>query len=160
MKFAKSGLMFLSAALVSGCGQDVSQTFNDALAAAKAKMAENVSAQSEIAAACALKAEPDTELLNLRQQLKQARQQLADSNAALRAAQEKLKAGNKQSAELQQEQTLLRTERTAMETTTRHVRQLEQQLTNQDAQLNELQKTLLDTEAGCRAVAEELARKT
>ena len=162
MKFLKSGLMLLSAALMSsGCEQSASDNFGNALALAKAKM-NNGSEASEVAMACPEQPDHNAELLHLKQQLQLTQQKLAQSNAELIAARNQLSAHSSESsvkATVQAEQAHVELERRISTSTTQHVKQLEQRLTEQDLQLGELHKTLLQTEEGCRAVANELERK-
>ena len=162
MKFLKSGLMLLSAALMSGgCEQSTSDNFDNALALAKAKM-NNASEASAVETACPELPDHSAELLQLKQQLQYTQQQLAQSNAELIAARNKLSASSSEGTVkpvAQVGQAHVELERRISTSTTQHVQLLEQRLTEQDLQLSELHKTLLQTEEGCRAVANELERK-
>ncbi len=166
MRYIKSGLMLLSAALMSGgCEQGASEHFDSKLERAKSKM--NNSSEAVAAMACPEQPDQNSELLSLKQQLQQTQQQLARSNEELVAARSQLKGDSSSKLvaqtqtinSIEQEQVKLSVERRVHSATARHVKQLEQRLTEQDQQLSQLHKTLLKTEAGCREIADELTRK-
>lgn len=163
MKCLKSGLMLLSAALMSGgCEQSTSDNFANALPLAKAKMNPGSEAR-EFVTACSEHSQHSAELVRLRQRLQHAQQQLADSHAALVAAGNQLKdelsTGTPKPVALY-EQEHAKPEHRLSTPATRQVRQLERRLTEQDLQLSKLHQTLLQTEENCREIADELQLKS
>lgn len=165
MKYIKSSLMILAATLMSGgCQQSTSESFEKALALAKAKMTDsnNNVAQGNIEAARSAQPDNSAELNRLKQVLQQTQQQLSQSNSALLAAKNQLKnvapvAVQPQAALLQKEQDSLNRERDTTAATTRHVTLLKQRLAEQDVQLGKLYDALMQTEEGCREIAEQLS---
>ena len=147
MKYAKSASLLLSMALLTGCGQSANDALNTVLGNASTKVS-NLFAGA-----------PDPELLKLKEQLEQAQQQLLKSNTQLAAANAKLKNNSTRAKSLQREYALLKQEGAAIADTTRHVRILKQRLSNQSSQLSKLEKTLTETAAGCKAIAEEFGGK-
>ena len=154
MKYAKFGLIILSALSLSGCGEDnaISETLTDSFASVKTSVTNSLGDIPETFSLYANAPETSAELLNLKQQLTETQQQL-------NTARQKLQTNTVSSQSLQQERSQLRKELKELSITSRHVQKLKQQFASQSDHLGQLEKVLSETAAGCAVLSADVGHK-